>query len=165
MRRRGAVRRAIVASCVLLSCVVPAKAVAAHGLVTGFVDAENLYGSADPAERATWLNRTVESGAGIVRLHVIWANVAGATPPPDASNPGSGSYDFSLTDRAVRDAEARGLAVLLTVTGAPSWAEGSGRSGLASPGSWRPSPTALADFMRAIAGRYSGGFDPDGGGP
>ena len=126
MRRGGAVWRALAASCVLILCAVPAKAVAAHGLVTGFVDAENLYGSADPSVRATWLNRTVESGAGIVRLHVFWSVVAGATPPPDPMNPASGSYEFSATDRAVRDAEAGGLSVLLTVTGAPAWAEGPG---------------------------------------
>ena len=119
----------VAASCVLILCAVPAKAVAAQGLVTGFVDAESLYGSADPSVRATWLNRTVESGAGIVRLHVFWSVVAGATPPPDPTNPASGSYEFSATDRAVRDAEAGGLSVLLTVTGAPAWAEGPGRPG------------------------------------
>src|SRR4051812_24344685 len=109
--RRRAVRRAVAATCLLLLCVLPPEAVAAHGLVTGFVDADNLYGSADPTVRATWLNRTVDSRAGIVRLHVFWSAVA--TPPPDPTNPGSGSYDFAATDRAVRDAEARGLSVLL----------------------------------------------------
>ena len=166
MRRGGAVWRALAASCVLILCAVPAKAVAAHGLVTGFVDAENLYGSADPSVRATWLNRTVESGAGIVRLHVFWSVVAGATPPPDPMNPASGSYEFSATDRAVRDAEARGLSVL---------AHGHRSAGLGGgPGAPRPPlrqeagspiPPVLADFMRAVAARYSGGFDPAGPDP
>ena len=65
----------------------------------------------------------------------------------------------------MRDADARGLAVLLTVTGAPAWAEGPGRPSSADPGTWKPSPSDLADFMRAVAARYSGGFDPDGSGP
>ena len=89
----------------------------------------------------------------------------GRTPPADPTNPASASYDFSSIDAAVRDARARGLSVLLTVLDAPTWAEGPGRPASADPGSWRPSATALADFMRAVAARYSGGFDPDGPGP
>ena len=133
--------------------------------MTGFVDADGLYESADPVERATWFDRTVDSGAGIVRLHVFWGAVAGPQPPPDPSNPASASYNFAGIDLAVRDAEARGLGVLLTVTGAPAWAEAPGRPASALPGTWKPSPSDLADFMRAVAARYSGGFDPDGPGP
>jgi hypothetical protein len=165
MRGAGAMRWAVAAGWVALLFAVPARAIAAQGLVTGFVDGGNFYESADPGVRSTWFNRTVDSGARIVRLHVIWANVAGTTPPPDPTNPGSNSYDFSASDRAVRDAEARGLSVMLTVTGAPSWAEGPGRPSSASSGTWRPSPAGFAEFVGAVAARYSGGFDPDGVGP
>ncbi len=58
-----------------------------------------------------------------------------------------------------------GLGVLLTVSDAPAWAEGPGRPPSAQPGTWKPNPSDLADFMRAVAARYSGGFDPDGPGP
>ncbi len=85
--------------------------------------------------------------------------------PPDPTNPGSASYDFSLIDPAVRDARARGLAVLLTVNHAPAWAEGPGRPANAYPGTWKPNPSDLANFGQAVAARYSGGFDPDGSGP
>jgi hypothetical protein len=129
------------------------------------VDAGGLYESPDAGERAMWFDRSVDAGAGIVRLHVFWAAVAGATPPPDPTNPGTGSYDFSATDRAVRDAESRGLSVLLTVSGAPAWAEGPGRPSSVPQGSWKPNPSDLADFMRAVAARYSGGFDPPGPDP
>ena len=44
----------------------PAAAPAARGLVTGFIGGNELY-PADPAVRATWLDRTVESRAGIVK--------------------------------------------------------------------------------------------------
>ena len=159
-------RLAIIAACVLLTALaLPADAPAKHGLVTGFVDADGLYESADPVERATWLDRTVDSGAGIVRLHVFWGAVAGPQPPPDPSNPASASYNFAGIDLAVRDAKARGLGVLLTVTGAPAWAEAPGRPASALPGTWKPNPSDLADFMRAVAARYSGGFDPDGAWP
>ena len=88
-----------------------------------------------------------------------------AISPPDPTNPGSASYDFSGIDAAVRDAEARGLIVLLNIHSAPAWAEGPGRPPSAAPGTWNPSPSDLADFLRAVASRYSGGFDPDGLGP
>ena len=165
MRWGGLVQRSILAIGLSVLCVLPADASAKRVLETGFVDAGGLYESPDAGERATWLDRSVDAGAGIVRLHVFWAAVAGATPPPDPTNPGGGSYEFSATDRAVRDAESRGLSVLLTVTGAPAWAEGPGRLSSAPAGSWKPNPSDLAAFMRAVAARYSGGFDPPGPDP
>ena len=55
--------------------------------------------------------------------------------------------------------------MLLQVSTAPAWAEGPGRPQSAAPGTWKPNPSELADFMRAVTARYSGGFDPDGAGP
>ena len=131
--------------------------------MTGF--SSGYYQSGNAAERAFWLGRTVDSGAGLVRLAVSWQNVAGSGRPPDPTNPGSASYGFSGIDPAVRDAEARGLAVLLTVSAAPPWAEGPGRPANARPGTWKPNPSDLANFVQAVAARYSGRFDPDGSGP
>jgi hypothetical protein len=50
--------------------------------------------------------------------------------------------------------------VLLMMYAAPSWAEGAGRPANAIPGSWRPDPAALGQFMGAVARRYSGAY-PD----
>src|SRR4029453_8144208 len=76
------------------------------------------------------------------------------------------SYNLTSVDRAVRDAAARGVQVLITVNSAPAWAEGAGRpASLPETSSWKPDPTALAQFMQAVAARYSGGFDPVGAGP
>jgi hypothetical protein len=47
------------------------------------------------------------------------------------------------------------------VTNAPRWAEGNHRPSRAPAGTWKPRPSALADFGHAIARRYSGHFrDP-----
>jgi hypothetical protein len=48
--------------------------------------------------------------------------------------------------------------VLLTVYGAPAFAEGAGRDAGAPPGTWKPDPAAYAAFGHAVARRYSGGF-------
>jgi hypothetical protein len=133
------------------------SASAARGLVTGSSDFR--YQSSDSAVRAEIFDRTVDAGAGLVRLNSSW-RLAAPSPPADPTNPGA--YDFGTLDAAVRDARARGLMVMVTVAGAPAWAEGSGRPATADPGTWKPSPSALGAFMRAVALRYSGGFDPDG---
>lgn len=53
---------------------------------------------------------------------------------------------------------AHGLTPFLTVTGAPSFAEGPHRPRSADPGSWKPDPKAFGQFARALASRYSGSF-------
>jgi hypothetical protein len=149
----------------LLAVVVASSGAQARGLEIGFAD--SLYTSPQPQTRATWLDRTVDASAGLVRIQVNWAAIAGPNPPSSPTNPADPSYDFSGTDAAVRDATARGLDVLFTVGTAPTWAEGAGRPGFAAapPGSWKPDPEAFGFFARAVAARYSGGFDPPGSAP
>jgi hypothetical protein len=154
-RSAGLVRwlSAAIAGVLLIALALPAGASATRGLVTGFAD------------RTLWLGRAQDAGAGVVRLAVIWpAIAAGPTRPVDPTNPGSVSYDFSSVDGAVRDAEARGLKVLLSVNGAPDYAEEPGRTPDGTTYSWKPIPSDVADFMQALASRYSGSFDPDGAG-
>lgn len=152
-----------VLSAVGLLAFTPASG-AARGLTTGFLDP--LYASPDPATRQLWLDRTVQAGAGMVRLNVNWATIA-RTRPANAANPADPAYSFAALDAAVRDASARGLAPLLTVVVAPPWAEGPNRPGLseAPQGSWRPGAGDYGLFAIALATRYGGSFpDPRGGG-
>ena len=50
------------------------------------------------------------------------------------------------------------MRLLVTLGGAPAWAEGARRRSSAPPGSWRPSASAFRDFAQAAARRYSGSF-------
>jgi hypothetical protein len=143
-------------SCWLLAAL-PARA---ETFTTGITDP--VYGS---AARGAWLDRTVAAGAQFVLLPVVWGpyspQPAAGTDPSDPANP---AYDFGALDATVRAATARGLTVVLDVEGgAPEWAEGSGRLAAADPGSWWPNSVAYADFARAVARRYSGGFNPGTG--
>lgn len=158
----------VLVACGLLAALAfPTTAPAQRGLVTGA--SSNYYQSDNAATRALWLDRTVESGAGLVRLPLSWAALSlggyAGPEPPHPADPGSSFYNFSSIDEVVRDAKARGLAVLLTVSAAPAWAEGPGRPANARPGTWKPNPSDLANFSQAVAARYSGGFDPDGPAP
>jgi hypothetical protein len=151
----------LVALGLLAALAFPTAAPAARGLVTGLTG-PGQFQSVDPAERSVWFSRAVDAGAGIVRLGVSWAAVA-PSPPADPTNPAS--YDLSSLDGAVRDAATRGVKVMITVDRAPTWAEAPGRPADVNPGSWDPNPSAVANFLQAVAARYSGNFDPDGAGP
>jgi hypothetical protein len=155
--RAGRRLLALLAAGVLLAALaLPASASATRPLTTGFSDADE-YQLASPSDRNLWLNRTVDAGAGIVRLAIEWPAIAsGPTKPADPTNPDSTSYDFSSVDPAVTDAEAHGLKVLLSINHAPTWAEGPNRPASAQTGTWQPSPSDLADFAQAVASRYSG---------
>jgi hypothetical protein len=147
---------ALLAACAALAALaLPTAASATRGLTTGFSDGDEFQG-ADTSQRNLWLNRTVNAGAGIIRLGVEWPAIAGSTKPVDPTNPDSASYDFSSIDSAVTDAEAHGLKVLLSINHAPTWAEGPNRPASAQVGTWEPNPSDLADFAQAVASRYSG---------
>ena len=160
--RRGTGRLALLglATALLAALVLPGTALGARGLTTGFQS--DYYQDPDAGIRNFWLNKTLDTGAGIVRLNVPWLFLVGANRPIDPTNPGSADYNFSLLDESVRDARAHGLEVMLIASGAPSWAEGPGKPADAVDGSWRPNPNDFADFAQALANRYSGNFDPDG---
>jgi hypothetical protein len=147
----------------LASLTLTTAAHAARGLTTGFDGV--TYLSSDPNIRAESIDRTLASGARVVRMPAFWASIAAYGRPPDPTNPGSTSYDFSLLDEPVRHAAGRGLGVMLTLSGAPDWAAGPGRPESANPSTWKPNPSDLGDFTQALAARYSGDFDPDGSGP
>lgn len=131
---------------------------AARPLTLGFFDPVFVGPAPD---RTRWLDATRDAGGGIVRIGVTWALVA-PTRPADARDPGSPEYRWLAVDAAVRDASARGLRVLLTLSGAPRWAEGGGRPASAVPGTWKPDPAAYEAFASAAARRYSGRFTPAG---
>ena len=155
-------RVALLAALGLLALLaLPSAAPAQQGLLTGLTGPEQ-YQSGGPASRALWFDRTVDAGAGIVRLSIEWRSVA-PQRPANPTNPAS--YNLTSLDGSVRDARARGVQVLITVNSSPRWAEGPGRPASAlETTSWKPNPSDLANFMQAIAARYSGSFDPDGGG-
>jgi hypothetical protein len=156
MRRAGLVAAACAA---LLLTAAPAHA--ARGLITGFVDGD--YGSPNAALRNAEIARTVQAGAGIIRLTVNWSAIAPA-PPANAANPGDPAYNFGFLDSEVRVLRAAGLQVLLTAGTAPAWAEGPGRPAGVAAGSWKPQAPAFGQFGRALATRYGGAYpDPQGG--
>lgn len=137
-----------------------ARAALSSTFTTGIADTVYFQ----PQTRNTWLGRTVASGAQFILLWVNWGTVSPEPPLPgtDPSDPANPAYAWGALDATVKAATARGLAVVLSVTNAPTWAEGPGRPASVLPGTWRPNAQAFAAFSKAVARRYSGSFNPGG---
>jgi hypothetical protein len=140
------------------------SAAGASTMRLGFFDWRPLTGT----DSAQWLPKAQQVGGQVVRDTFNWASIAPKTLPAGfvASDPNAPGYSWSAVDAQIKTLRSAGFDVLLTVQTAPTWAEGSGRpsTDVAPTGTWRPDPTALADFFTALATRYSGTFpDPAGG--
>ncbi len=113
---------------------------------------------ADPAEfgpeSSVAFQRTRAAGATMARVLLSWRRVA-ERRPAEPANPRDPAYDWAAFDRQVSLAVSQGLDPIVAVMWAPSWAEGAVTG---APGSVRPDPDALAEFARAAAVRYGGGF-------
>jgi hypothetical protein len=120
---------------------------------------------------AATLLRFRQLGAQEARVALRWQFIA---PSPNSFKKphnfnGSNPADYSNAnwapyDAIVRDAAADGIAVNFNVVGgAPLWATGPGMpKGIKGYPfhNWEPNATAFGQFIRAIATRYSGNYDP-----
>jgi hypothetical protein len=99
--------------------------------------------------------------AQIVRITLWWGGpigVVGKKRPIKATDPADPAYDWSVYDRAVKDAAKYKIKVLFSIVGTPSWANG-GKGQRIAP----TKPIDLQNFATAAARRYSGTFtDADG---
>jgi hypothetical protein len=145
----------VLVSTVLMAIPTCATAAPARSLRLGFLDG----GFADATVQTARLAEAKALGSTIVRLPSGWSAIAPRRPAHPA-DPADAAYAWSTTDQMVRAATAAGLDPLLSLTGAPRWAEGAHRPSTAALGSWRPNPIAYGQFARALARRYSGRY-PD----
>ncbi len=151
--------------------VLPSVASASHSQLSMIEDYGTL--NPNPAGADNTLLQYRMLGANTIRVIVPWAAIApGATrtrkPSFNATDPNAYSAaDWAPFDNAVREANALGLKVDLTVAGgAPRWAEASAPAG--HPGeslvnlAWKPNAADYGQFVRAIGTRYDGHFTPRG---
>lgn len=113
---------------------------------------------ASTADRAGWFPKATEAKARIVRIFLSWREV-GTSAPLNPGDPEDLAYNFSSYDSLISDVVSQGFAPVVTITAAPSYAEGPDRPASAAPGTWKPDPAAYGAFARAVATRYSGNFD------
>jgi putative glycosyl hydrolase len=129
--------------------LLPLGASAQPRMLIGFQDDPSLRWRDD---RLAVFDLAQQANAGIVRTTVYWSRVA-QTRPANGANPFDPAYRFDDLDEFVRNAELRGMDVMLTIWGTPSWANGGKGQNFAPT-----SASTLGNFARALASRYSGRY-------
>lgn len=133
----------------VLAAVLPAHAAAGPRLYVGLFDDQAFRWQ---ASRHANLDVAQGDGASVIRTIVTWSEIAPRRPRRPA-DPFAREYRFNDLDDLVRSAAQRGIEVLLTIWGTPSWANGGAGANVAPT-----HPVDLRDFAHALAARYSGSF-------
>jgi hypothetical protein len=133
----------------VLGAVLPAHAVAGPRLFVGLFDDQAFRWQ---ASRHANLDIAQGDGASVIRTIVTWSQIA-PRRPRHPTDPFAREYRFNDLDDLVRSAAQRGIEVLLTIWGTPSWANGGASANVAPT-----HPSDLRDFAYALAERYSGSF-------
>jgi hypothetical protein len=124
-----------------------AHAAAAPRVYLGFLDDESLRWG--PGRATAW-SQLGAGHASVVRTIVDWRDVA-PRRPAHAADPFDPAYRFADLDDFVRNAQKRGIEVLLTLWGTPPWANRGG-----GPNVPPANPRDFGRFAEAVATRYSG---------
>lgn len=147
-------RRATFAALVV-AAVVATPAGASTWLQLGIVDTQEALGN------QTRFGSTLGTlRPQMVRIMLAWGGPLGVAEdrPEHGTDPADSAYNWELYDRAVLTATSRGVRVLFTIYGTPTWANNSQGSNVAPQNFNR-----LEEFAYAAAYRYSGFYRrPDG---
>lgn len=137
-----------------LGCVALTAATAAHAApraYVGVLDDESLRWAPAAQRLASW-SLLQQDHASVARTLVDWAHVA-ARRPANGADPFDPAYQWRDLDDFVRNAQQRGIEVLLTLWGTPRWANG-GRKPNVPPSD----PRTFGRFAHAVSARYSGRY-------
>jgi hypothetical protein len=131
---------------------LPAGAHASSSQSTIFEAPRELL-SGDATQRQQTLDEIDGLGAHWVRVVLYWHSVApaaGSRTRPSFAEKDPAAYDWSTYDAAIQSIRARGMKVLLTVSGpVPRWATSGAKDTLT-----RPSATRFGRFMHAVGTHY-----------
>ena len=137
----------------VLACLALAAPAAASS--SQFVTFEGGSDVLKDSTRDATLDEIQGLGANSLRVILYWRTVApgaGSSTRPAFDETDPAAYDWGAYDRLIAAARARGMRILLTVSGpVPMWASASHRSAVT-----RPSPTHFERFMTAVGRRYGG---------
>jgi hypothetical protein len=139
----------LTALALLAALVAVPLGAAADRMWIGFHDDPSFRWEPD---RTSMLDRAKATNATMFRAVVTWADVA-KTKPANPANAFDPAYKLDDVDQLVRDAQQRGMEVLLTIWGTPKWANGG-----KGPAYLPKNLNDLKTFARALAQRYSGRY-------
>ena len=103
-----------------------------------------------------------ETGVGVARVDLFWTDIA-PERPADPTDPADPAYDWDKADYIFSNYAANGIDTIVSAYNTPEWAmrEGAVASGTRINNAF-PDPDDYADFMTAVARRYSGDYQPEG---
>ena len=127
--------------------LVSAPAASAPRMYVGFHDDPNFRYEAN---RQAVLDQARDAGTTLVRTLVTWAHIA-PTRPANPADPFDPDYKFDDLDELIRNAQLRGMEMLITIWGTPKWANGG-----KTPNFLPKNLGDMTTFARALADRYSG---------
>jgi polysaccharide biosynthesis protein PslG len=116
-------------------------------LLVGFQDDASFRWAED---RATSLDRARDAHAAVIRTIVAWHDAA-PERPANPVDPFDAAYRLEEIDDLARNAQQRGIELLVTIWGTPEWANGG-----EEPNRPPIDPADLRFFAQALAERYSG---------
>jgi len=154
-------RLALVLTALLAAAVLAAPAAQAGTSQESIIQDDAVFLNGHPGQQ---LDIVKSIGATTIHSLVFWNHVA---PKPNSRRRPSGNLSdptsyadsaWAPYDALVREAQARGLSILLSPTGfAPKWAECRGGRNC------KPNAKLYGQFVTAIARRYSGTFKDSSG--
>ena len=143
--------RRLLILCCLAPLALPAAALASHSQITSFEAPRDLL---NPSSRASALNQISGFGVGALRVILYWQDVAptpAASRAPSFNQADPNAYNWATYDAIIDGARAKGLRVLLTVSGpVPRWATLARRDRVT-----HPDPARFGLFMQAVAKHYA----------
>lgn len=137
-------RRSLIVLAALAALLAPSSALATPGVSFGIQDDAWLH-AAPLSARLKTLDRL---GPDVVRFTVRWDQVA-RKKPVHATNPNDKAYDWTGADAILRGLHQHHIAVLVTLYGAPRWANGRHAPNVIPRSKW-----TLPAFAVATAKRY-----------
>jgi hypothetical protein len=151
---------AALAAVVVITVLPSRPAIASTSQVSIFEDDPSLMYNPGPT-----LQRLRLLGVQQVRVPIRWLYIApNATSYKrpkgfNAADPGAyPARNWPMWDNIVKEAANAGIVVNFDVVGgAPLWATGKGAPGHSN---WQPNATEYGQFVRALATRYSGSYNP-----
>lgn len=155
-------RSRVVLAAAAACCGLLAPGAAASPTQVSILQDDGQIIKSGPSTRDSRLAEFAALGVEVVKVGVEWRDVAprGSSKPAgfDGADPAAyGNEAWAPYDAAIAGAKARGMEVLLTVSGpAPDWAV-RGRSEPVQ-GVLRPDPGEFGAFVRAVGTRYSGSY-------
>jgi hypothetical protein len=140
-------------ACVLAAATLLALAPSAPASRTQLLVMQDDTLVTNATERNAALDEMKALGADVVKLQVLWRDIAPGQKPADPANPAN--YNWGVYDAAVRAVLERGMQPFLALGGrAPNWAIR--KQTKHHNGVYRPSPTQFRNFAIAAGRRFPG---------